>query len=121
MFAEMIKNQTLKGIRRIKMTFCRIVHNIRLYKILFLLPLLKNFGCYGSFKFPQSILLLFDCRYFDECLLNGPLPNIYTFCPNLSILIGCHGNQNAKFANNIQNSTNQKLYGDKAKPLQNCS
>ena len=32
----------------------------------------------------------------------------YEFCPNGWILIGCHGNRNAKFAKNIQKSAPQK-------------
>ena len=58
-------------------------------------------------------LLLFHCRYVDEsfykCLMSGPLPNIYFLSKPLNS-IGCHGNQKAEFAKNIQNST-QKLYG----------
>ena len=42
-------------------------------KILFLLPLLKHFGCFGNLKFPLIYngksenwdLLLSQCRYFD--------------------------------------------------------
>ena len=54
-------------------------------------------------------LSLFHCRYFDESLLNGPLTNIY-FLSKPFRLIGCHGNQKAKFAKNIKTSTPQKLY-----------
>ena len=58
-------------------------------------------------------LLLLHCRYFDESfkkyLLSGPVPNIY-FLSKPFNLIGCHGNQKAKFAKNIKKSTPQKLY-----------
>ena len=47
---------------------------------------------------------------FMKCLMSGSLPNIYFLSKPLN-LIGCHGNQKAEFAKNIQKSTPQKLYG----------
>ena len=57
-----------------------------------------------------------------KILLTGPLPNIYFLSKTLN-LIGCHGNQKAKFAKQIfKKSIPQKLHiGDKAETLQKCS
>ena len=49
-------------------------------------------------------------KVLQKCLLSGPLPNIYFLSKPLN-LIGCHGNQKAQFAKNIQKSTPQKLHG----------
>ena len=48
-------------------------------------------------------------KVLQKCLLGGPLPNIYLLSKPLH-LIGCHDNQKAQFAKNIQKSTPQKLY-----------
>ena len=47
-------------------------------------------------------------KVFQKYFLSGPLPNIYFFFKPLN-LIGCHGNQKAKFLKNIyiHNSKNQ--------------
>ena len=46
-------------------------------------------------------------------MFSGPLSNVYFLSKPLN-LIGCHGNQKAKFAKNIQKSTPQKLFGGKS-------
>ena len=59
----------------IKLKLYRIVSNLSLCKnIVFLLPLLKNLGCYGNLKFTLTYggeidnldLLLSHCRYLDK-------------------------------------------------------
>ena len=37
-----------------KLKLCRNVHNIASIKIVFLLPLLMSFHCYGTLKFPKT-------------------------------------------------------------------
>ena len=49
-------------------------------------------------------------KVFQKCLLNVPLPNIHFLFKPLN-LIGCHGNQKAKFMKYIKKATSQKLYG----------
>ena len=44
------KKNSSEAIRGKKLKLCRIVY-ISLYENIFLLPLLKYFGCYGNFKF----------------------------------------------------------------------
>ena len=68
-----------------------------------------NFHGLINGKYENLCLLLFHCRYFDESLMSGPLPNIYYLYKPLD-LIGCHGNQKAEFVKNIKKST-QKLSG----------
>ena len=69
------KNISSEAVWGIKLKLCRIVSNNSLYKkIVFLLPLLKLFGCYGNLKFPLTYsgknenwdLLLSHCRYFHK-------------------------------------------------------
>ena len=91
------KSTSQKLFLGIKLKLCRIVSNNCLYKKLFLLPLLKHFGCYGNLKFPLTCngksenwdLLLSHCRYFDESFFRNVcwvvLYQTYTFCPNLAI------------------------------------
>ena len=52
------------------------------------------------FYFTADILTIF----FFKCLLSGPLLNIYFLSKPLN-LIGCHGDQNTQFAENIKKST----------------
>ena len=59
-------------------------------------------------KIKIGIYCYFD-ESFLEMFLSGPLPNI-CFLFKLLNLIGCHGNQKAKFAKNIKKSTHRKLY-----------
>ena len=78
----------------------------------FLFHLDKNSGCYGNLQLPLTYngkrenwhLLLSHCRYFDKILqkfsLSSPLP-VISILFELLILIGCHGNQKAKFAKKI--------------------
>ena len=47
-------------------------------------------------------------KVFFKFLMSGPLPNLYILSKPLN-LIGCHGNQKAEFAKNVQKSTLQKL------------
>ena len=64
--------------------------------MLFLLPLLKHFGCYGNWKFPLTYnkksenwyLLLSHCRYFDKSfaqIFELSSTKYIHFIPNLSI------------------------------------
>ena len=50
-------------------------------------------------------------KVIQKCLLSGPIPNIYFLLKPLH-LIGCHGNQKAKFAKTNPKTTPQKLYGE---------
>ena len=103
-----ISSETISGM---KLELCRNVHNISLYKIMFLLLLLICFHCYGNLKFPLTYngknetchSLLSLCRYFDKsfteflCSLSSPLLTL-SILSKLLNLIGCHGNRKAKFA-----------------------
>ena len=53
-------------------------------------------------------------------LMSCHLPNIYFLSKPLN-LIGCHGNQKAEFAKNIQLNSEAIYMGDKAETLQKCS
>ena len=91
-----------------KLELCRNVHNISLYKIMFLLLLLICFHCYDNLKFPLTYngknetchSLLSLCRYFDKsfteclCSLSSPLLTLSI----LSKLLNLIGNRKAKFA-----------------------
>ena len=93
-------------------------------KILFLLPLLKYFGCYGNLKIPLTYngknenwhLLLFHCRYFDESL-SGPLPNIYFLSKPLNWI----GVKATSGLNLFKNQLLRSYMGEKAETLQKCS
>ena len=87
-----VSSKTISGM---KLELCRNVHNISLYKIIFLLLLLICLHCYGNLKFPLSYngknetchSLLNLGRYFDKSLLNFYVPWVvlylpYQFCPN---------------------------------------
>ena len=113
-----ISSETISGM---KLELCRNVHNISLYKIMFLLLLLICFHCYGNLKFPftyngknetcHSLLSL--CRYFDKsfteflCSLSSPLLTL-SILSKLLNLIGCLDNRKAKFAKNFEKSSSQK-------------
>ena len=115
---KIFKNQ-LRAVWGIKLKLCSIVSNISLYRnmyihILFLLPLLMHFGCYGNLKFPLTYngknanwdLLLSHCRYFDKSFTEmflASLSNLWILSKPLN-LIGCHGNRKDKFAKNIKSS-----------------
>ena len=121
------------------MKLCRIVHNISLYKMIvfffffFFFFFVCLFVClfYCCFRTLVAMAtLIFHtlimgkmqigiycyfiadilAKVFEKCLLSGPLPNVYVLSKPLN-LIGCHGNQKAKFATNIQKSTPEMLYG----------
>ena len=92
----------------------KIVYSISLYKFMFLLPLLKYFGCYGNLKFPLTYngkseiwhLLLSHCIYdksFTELFLVLSCNKHFNLWKPFN-LIGCHGSQKAKFA-----KTNYKI------------
>ena len=56
-FKKIFKNQLLRS-WGIKLKLCRIVSNNSLYQnIVFLLLLLKHFGCYGNFKFFHCLIM----------------------------------------------------------------
>ena len=76
---------------RDKLKLCRTVSKISHYKTVFLLPLLKHFGCYGNLNFPLTYkrksenwdVVLSHCRYFDKNYFITL--SAYHFSPNLSI------------------------------------
>ena len=112
----------------------RTVHGINLYKKkCFLLPLLYSTLGAMSILSLHSLIMgkMINGNYFylivdiltnilQKCLLSGSLPNIQFFSKPVN-LIGCHGNQKAEFANNIQKSTPQKIEDDKAVTLHTFS
>ena len=77
----------------------------------------KKIGIYCYFI--ADILM----KVIQKCLLSDPLPNnqiIYFLSKTLS-LIGCHGNQKAKFANIFKNQLLRGYMRDKAESLQKRS
>ena len=77
---------------------------------------------WGSENWP---LLLCHCRYsdkhFQKCSLSSPLPNISFLSKPLN-LIGCHGNQKAKFEKiYLKTHLLRSHKGAKAETLQKCS
>ena len=55
-----------------------------------------------------GIYWFFIADIVTKCKLSGPLSSIYFLSKPLN-LVGCHRNQKAKFATNIQKVTLQKL------------
>ena len=101
-------------------------------KILFFIAVVKHFGCNGNLKFTLTYngksenldLLLYHCRYFDKvlqkCSWSSPLQTIWILSKSL-ILIGCHGNLNARFSKKIlKNLLIRSHKGDEAETFHKC-
>ena len=115
---KIISSEAIMGI---KLKLCRIVHNIRLYKSCFLLPLRMYFRYYGNLHWHIRGKVKVDIYYY---LILDILTKVFwkmflkwsniTVCPNLSIWLVVMATKRLNFRKNTEDfrkSTSQKLYG----------
>ena len=107
-YSKIISSEVIRGM---KLKFCRNVHNIRIYKNLFLIAVTHVLSLlwhllkvsidlqWEKVKVGLYCYLIADIltKVLQKCSLNSPLPNIWILSKPLK-LIGCHDNRKYKFS-----------------------